>query len=329
MILFWIKFTICTALILIAGKRVAKYGDIIAEKTGLSGLWIGIILVAVATSLPEMFTGVGSIVFVDAPDLTVGNLLGANTYNLLNIALLDFLYKDYPLLSILSSGQILVASLSLIPVAVVAGGIFMASRTYTLSIFHVSIYSIILFTLYLAFTRVIFRFEKDRQVVAEGEKYERLPLKKACIFYGFSAAVIIASGIWLSYIGDELSRILNLKENFVGNIFLGFATSLPEITVSVAALRIGAKELAVANLLGSNLFNMTIIFVDDLLYKKPIFDILTERHIITSLVVILMTIVVIAGMSRRPGNKTRLGLSSYAVVLIIIFILGAYINFIL
>jgi cation:H+ antiporter len=88
MILIWLKFAICAAIIFFSGKRVAKYGDIITEKTGLGGLWIGVILVAIATSLPEIFTGVGSTVFVNAPDLTVGNLFGANSYNLLNISLL-------------------------------------------------------------------------------------------------------------------------------------------------------------------------------------------------------------------------------------------------
>ena len=92
-----LKFVVCAAIIFYSGKRVAKYGDIIAEKTGLGGLWIGVILVAIATSLPEIFTGVGSTVFVNAPDLTVGNLFGANTYNLLNISLLDFLNKGSPL----------------------------------------------------------------------------------------------------------------------------------------------------------------------------------------------------------------------------------------
>ena len=85
----WIKFVICAGLILFAGMRVARYADIIADKTGLSRLWIGVLLVAVATSLPEMFTGIGSVTLLDAPNLAVGNLMGANAYNLLNIALLD------------------------------------------------------------------------------------------------------------------------------------------------------------------------------------------------------------------------------------------------
>ncbi|MFA5275660.1 MAG: sodium:calcium antiporter, partial [Candidatus Omnitrophota bacterium] len=118
MAIVWLKFIVCAVIILISGKRVAKYGDAIAEKTGLGGLWIGVILVSIATSLPELFTGVGSTVFVNAPDLTVGNLFGANTYNLANISILDAMHKGGPLLSSVSTGQLLTAGLSLIPVVI-------------------------------------------------------------------------------------------------------------------------------------------------------------------------------------------------------------------
>lgn len=333
----WTKFIVCSALIFFAGRRVAKYGDVIAEKTGLGGLWIGVVLVAVATSLPEIFTGVGSIVFIDAPDLTVGNLFGANTYNLLNIAFLDFLHKGSPLLSVVSSGQLLIAGLSIIPLLIAGIGIFLSLRLPAFNIFHISIYSLLILFSYLVCVRIIFKFEKNQKMLKELQeeaeevfKYKEISLKKAYLFYGLSAALIVAAGIWLAYIGDELAKNLGLGQNFIGSLFLGFSTTLPEITVSVAALRLGAKEMAVANMLGSNLFNMSIIFINDLLYRKaPIFKVLSANHILTAFVVVFMTCVVICGLVLKPKNKTKLGLSNYALVLIAVFILGAYLNFIL
>lgn len=341
MIVIWLKFIICTVLILLAGKRVAKYGDVIAEKTGLGGLWIGLVLVSVATSLPELFTGIGSVVFLDAPNLTMGNLFGANTYNLLNIALLDFLNKGAPLLSTLSKGVLLTAGLSLVPLLVAAAGIFLSSQIPQFSFAHVSIYSILILVLYLVSTRIIFKFETGHQEIqkklqretkkeAETFKYDHIPLKKAYLFYGLSAVVIIGAGIWLAYIGEELAGLLGLGQNFVGSLFIGFTTTLPEITVSVIALRLGAKELAIANMLGSNLFNIAIIFINDLLYKKaPIFNVVSRNHIFTAFIAVVLTLVVIAGLVTKPKRKTRLGLSSYALVLIVVFIIGAYINFVL
>lgn len=330
MLFIWIKFIICTVLILLAGKRVAKYGDVIAEKTGLGGLWIGVVLVAVATSLPELFTGIGSVVFVNAPDLTIGNLFGANTYNLLNIALLDFLHKGCPLLSILSKGQLLTCGLGLLPLLAAIAGIFLSLQVPQLSFAHVSIYSILILILYLVSTRIIFKFEKGRTSPPQIFKYEKISLKKAYLFYGLSAGVIVGAGIWLAYIGKDLAGLLGLGQNFIGSLFIGFTTTLPEITVSIIALRLGAKELAIANMFGSNLFNMSIIFINDLLYKKaPIFNVVSGKHIFTALIAVVMTLVVMAGMAIKPNKKTRLGLSSYAIVLIGIFIIGAYINFVL
>ncbi len=338
MIIVFVKFAICAAVILYCGKKVARYGDAIAEKTGLGGLWIGVILVSIATSLPELFTGVGSTVFVNAPDLSVGNLFGANTYNLVNIATLDFMYKGAPLLSSVSTGQLLTAGLSLIPLSIAAVGIFLSPKLPQISFANISLYSILIFVSYLICARTIFRFEKKQRQISDELhkeekvvfKYDMISLKTACIRYAIAAIFIAGAGIWLAYLGEEMARLLNLGQNFIGSLFLGFATTLPEITVSLAALRLGAKELAVANMVGSNLFNITIIFINDVLYRKaPIFEVLSEHHIFTAFIVIFMTVIVTAGMILKPKKKTKLGLSNYAIGLIIVFIIGAYINFLL
>jgi len=338
MMFVWLKFVICTAIILFTGKRVARYGDAIAEKTGLSGLWIGVILVSVATSLPELFTGIGSTVFVNAPDLTVGNLFGANTYNLANITILDFIHKGSPLLSSVSSGQLLTSGLSLIPLTIAVAGIFLSKQLPQITFMNISLYSVLIIVSYLACTRKIFKFEQKQQKILKELhreenilfKYNSISLRTACIRYVLSAFIIAGSGIWLAYIGDDLARFLGLGQNFIGSLFLGFATTLPEITVSIAAIRLGAKELAVANMLGSNLFNMAIISLNDVFYRKaPIFRVISQQHIFTAFIVILMTIIVISGLILKPKKKTRFGLSVYSIMLIMIFIVGIYINFIL
>jgi len=59
--LFWLGFIVCTSLIVYSGTKLAKYGDIIAEKTGLGRTWIGVVLMASVTSLPELVTGISSV----------------------------------------------------------------------------------------------------------------------------------------------------------------------------------------------------------------------------------------------------------------------------
>jgi len=305
-----IKFIICAGIIFVAGRGVARYGDVIAEKTGLGGVWIGLILVSVATSLPELFTGVGSIIFVKEPDLTVGNLFGANAYNMLNIGLLALIYRfrtnGRSLLADVSKGELITAGSSLAPIMIATFAIILAtSGARAPEIANISVFSIAILASYIVLAYIIFRFEKgERELKREEkileEKYSGITLKKAYAGYAVAAAVIIASGIWLSYIGDEISRVAGLGESLTGSFFLGLATTLPEITVSVAALLIGAREIAIANMLGSNLFNMTILFVDDALYREaPLFQAVSPAHIVTGCFVMAMTAAVIIMMARK------------------------------
>lgn len=325
----WLKFIVCAGLIFFAGRVVAKYADVIAEKTGLSQLWIGVILVASATSLPELFTGVGSVVFMNAPDLTVGNLFGANSYNLLNIGVMDLFHRGGPLLGAVSSGQILTAVFTLVPLMLATAGILFSKSGMSWSAGNIGIFSIAIFISYCVATRAIYNFEKRREKPAATKKYIGISPKKAYIYYGAATAVIVASGVWLAYIGKELAGISHLNESFIGSLFLGFVTTLPEITVSIAALFIGAREIAVANMLGSNLFNMTIIFIDDILYRKaPILQAVSPDQVRQASVVMAMTAIIILAMATRPKRKF-FNISWYVPVIFIIFLVGAYLGFIM
>ena len=326
MYIIWLKFAICAGCIFIAGRNLAKYADVIAEKTNISRLFIGFVLVAVATSLPELITGIGSVVFVDSPNLAVGNVLGANSYNLLNIGLLDVLYKGGPLLSAIGVGQILVAGLSLIPLGLALIAIVISKNVF--SIWNIGIFSIAILISYFIIIKVIYNSEKKKKVKKElSKKYDNISLKKACFYYALAALAIVASGIWLAYIGKEMSIKLNLGESFIGSLFLGFVTTLPEITVSVAALFIGAKEIAIANMFGSNLFNIAIIFIDDIFYRKaPILKVVSKDNILMACVVMAMTALVIVAMATKAKKKI-FGISWYVPLLLAIFLFGAYLSF--
>src|ERR671924_1870012 len=93
----WIQFGLCTAIILVAGTQLSKYGDIIAEKTGLSRTWVGVILMASVTSLPELITGISSVTVYDLPNIAAGDVIGSCMFNILIIALLDYKIDATPL----------------------------------------------------------------------------------------------------------------------------------------------------------------------------------------------------------------------------------------
>ena len=89
----WLLFLASAAVIVFAGTKLTQYGDRISDLTGLGGLWIGVVLMAGATSLPEIFTDV-SAALIDAPDLAAGDLFGSNMANMLILGIIDLMYRQ-------------------------------------------------------------------------------------------------------------------------------------------------------------------------------------------------------------------------------------------
>lgn len=325
----WIKFIFCILIIFFSGRKVAKYGDIIAEKTGLGGVWIGLVVLAMLTSLPELFTGVSAIRLVDAPDLTIGDLLGANMFNMFNLALLDIVHRNSSLLAVVGRTHRLTGVFSLLLVLLVAISILISNRFYAMGIGWIGWYTPLIILLYFVFIRIIFLSERRQsslQEVGLELTYREKSAGRVYLYFIISAAFIIGAGVWLPFIGDEIAQVYGWGQSFVGSLFLAFTTTLPEITVSFAAMRIGANDMAVANMIGSNLFNMTIIPVDDLLFLKgPVLAAVSESHLVTAFTVMLMTMIFIAGLSFKPRRFLRL--SWWNSSLILLFFLGAYFSF--
>jgi len=325
--LVWIKFIFCLLIIFFTGRKVAKYGDIIAERSGLGGAWIGLVLLASLTSLPELFTGVSAVTLVDAPDLTIGNVLGANMFNMFNLALLDIAHRNSSLLAVVSRTHQLTGMLSLLLILVAAISIFISNNYCTMGMGWLGWYSPVIILLYLIFVRIIFLFER-RQVAPKAAVpvYEVKPRERIYLPFAISSVFIIGAGIWLPFIGDEIAQAYGWGQSFVGSLFLAFTTTLPELTVSFAAMRIGANDMAVANMIGSNLFNLTIIPIDDLLYTKmPILAAVSGSHLLIAATVMLMTVIFIATLHFKPGRFIRLSWGTFT--LIVLFFLGAYFSF--
>jgi cation:H+ antiporter len=138
---------------------------------------------------------------------------------------------------------------------------------------------------------------------------------------------IIGAGIWLATIGDEIAEATGWGQSFVGTLFLAFTTTLPEMTVSFTAVRIGASDMAVGNMIGSNLFNMAILPVVDIIYTKgPILARVSDGNLVTGLAVIVMTSLFIIGLRFVPRRFFRL--SWLSICLIVLFLVSAYFSFI-
>ena len=311
--LLWLQLGATAAVILIASQFLARSADTVAEKTGLGRSFVGVVMLATATSLPEMGTGISAIVLVDAPDLAAGDAFGSNLFNLMIIGLADLYWRNGPVLTAVRFTSIVVAALGAGLIALAIGTIYVHNATDAMSTWYISPVSVVMMVAFLAAMLLVYRHSQGgdpsgQAEAAEAEahaNYADQSLPKAFVIYFASAAVVVAAAVWLAMKGDEVAHAMGWEASFMGTQFLAISTSLPEIATSFAALRLNAPDLAITNVLGSNLFNMGfVLFVDDLVYSQGVvWSNVSEVHILTGLIAILMTAVVIVGVLTRPRAK--------------------------
>ncbi len=305
--LLWLGFIICTSLIVYSGTRLSKYGDIIAEKTGLGRTWIGLVLMATVTSLPELVTGLSSVTYANVPDIAVGDVLGSCVFNMLIIAFLDAAYRPMPISTKAHYGHVLSAGFGILLICIVAISLFFGNRILPLG--WIGPYTLLIVLVYFIAMKVLFVYEKKqisdfvKEMVME-LKYEGISTKTAIVNYAFNALIVITAAIFLPKIGEGIAESTGLGQTFVGNIFIALSTSLPEVVVSMAAVKIGAIDLAIGNLFGSNIFNILILAIDDIFFiNGPILSHVSQTHIISALSAIAMSIIAVIGLTYRAEKK--------------------------
>ena len=326
--MIWFQFVLCLGIVLFAGTKLARYGDVIAEKTKLGRIWIGLVLIAVITTMPELVTSVSSVALVQSPDLALGTLLGSCCFNLSILALLDILHSRTPVLSVASPRHVISAAWGALLIAIAAAGIIAAGRFPFMALGWVGIPSIAIVILYLLGMWWMFHRERSQRLQTASpspRQYDSFTTGAVWIRFALAAAAVIAAGIWLSFIGDEISKTTGWGGTFVGSLFLAITTSAPELVVAITALRMGAVDLAVADILGANMLNMaTVMWIDLADGQGSVLAFVSSDHLIVASVAVLMSLLVLAGLRFRQRRKTLKVASWYVPFLIGLYVLGAY-----
>jgi len=321
--LAWIAFIACLLIILYAGIKLARYGDTIADKTGLGGIWVGMILLAGITSIPELATSISATAFVGSADLATGTLFGSNLFNLAILALLDMAHPAMPLLSVIKPRQALLAW-GVVIVTIIGGiGVLFRDSFADISLGWVSIVSILLLVTYALIIWRISRLEnKDNDDnVIKNECNQSL--KSVWIRFSIAAIAVIVGGIGIAFAGDAIAEQTGLEASFVGSLLLAIGTSAPELVVAFAALKIGNTEMALADILGSNIFNIAIIFFADIFYTEgQIFADTSNVHLITAGAGISMALLVILGLRYKQKQKAFNLFGWYTPLLLVLYIGG-------
>ncbi|PTQ12186.1 cation transporter [Sphingomonas oleivorans] len=322
----WSKFLICALLIGLAGPVLTRSGDAIARLTGLSRSWIGLVLLATATSLPELFTGISAVAAAGAPNIAVGDALGSCVFNLLLLVLLDALSRDEPVYRRVDQGHILTAAFGIILIGFVGAFLLIGRGALDIRLGHVSIYTPFLILLYFVAMRAAFFYERRAGTIAfTGEKGTETGLAGAVGRYLAAASIVVGAGVWLPFAGLEIAEVMGWRASFVGTLFIAAATSLPELVVIVAALRLGAVDMAVANLLGSNLFDVLVIAIDDIAYTDgSLLASASPAHAGSAFAAVIMSGIVIVALLYRPGARFLGIIGWISLSLLVVYLLSSY-----
>jgi cation:H+ antiporter len=310
-------FLVAASAVVLAGTLLARAADAIAHHTGIGRLWVGSVLLAAATSLPELMIDV-SAVRLGAPDLAVGDLFGSSLANMLILAGLDLAFPRKRVLAQATLDHALAACLA---ISLNAAAALLILVRFDASAGGISAGSVLLAVAYLAGTRAVYR-QVRRGGVAESAVpattgRTALSLRGAVARFAVGALVVLVAAPVLAAAARELAALTGLGQTFLGTWLVGLTTSLPELVSSLAAIRLGAFDLAVGNLFGSNAFNMLIFPVLDLAEPRgSIFAVVDPGHVVSGIsAVVLMSLGLAAIVYRAERRFAMLEPSSLLMLL--------------
>jgi cation:H+ antiporter len=269
-------FVVSAAVLVAAGTALARSGDEIATRTGMGGLLVGVLLASVATSLPEIVAA-SSAAAADAPDLAVADLFGAGMSNMAVLAIIDLITRRrlWPAVEL---GHARVASMAM---ALTALAVLAIATPGTGRIGWVGTDSLAIAGLYAASVAWIRRSRTGEEVgaaeaggpvplglAAEAAARDAAELAGPVLRFALATTFIFLSAPTAAVSAKGIAATTGLGEGFVGVALLAIATTLPELITALAAVRIGAYDLAVGNLFGSCAFNMSVLLFTDLAYSR-------------------------------------------------------------
>ncbi len=321
--MIWGQFIIAATIIIVSGYKLSQYGDQIAKRTGLGKTFLGIVLFSTVTSLPELTVCITSTSVVGAPDLAIGNIFGSNLFNLLLIAVLDIVQGRGAILDLLSPSHVLAASLGILLTGLT---ILSIGLGLSFNLGFLGVESIILILVYALGIKILYRYEtSDSQQRSPEVQVSEGSTRGIAVylFFAIGALAIVGAGFWLSVTADAIAQATGWGRSFIGSFMLAIVTSLPELAVGIPLVKMRAFDMAIGNLLGSNIFNIAIIPLADIAFTKgAILANVSGNHILTAVLGIVMTNIVIMDLIYKAKKVPwRIGWGS--ISLIALYFLGS------
>lgn len=280
----------------------------LAKRFRIPSVVIGLTIVAFGTSAPELATSL-SAAMKGSNDIAVGNVVGSNIFNTLIV---------------------LGASAAITPIAVSRGVI---ERDFPLSIFAAVLLAVlsldtvlfgkeqmeigrfdglILLVCFAAFLYLTVRQGLKGRAENEEEEIEALPLWKSLLFIALGLGAIVLGAAWAVDGAKAIAKVAGMSDALIGLTIVAFGTSLPELVTSVVAARKGESDIAVGNVVGSNIFNIFLILgASGTILPMTMDDSYVFDMIVLSLVMILSYI---------PIARTKKVSRSFGIIMIVAYV---------
>jgi len=321
--MIWLIFLISATVLVLAAMKLAEYGDVIAYRTNLGGMFIGTLLMAGATSLPEFLTAINSLQ-QDVLGLAAGNMLGSNMFNMLLLGLLGLVFFKRRVLRRVAMKHALTASVATLLVGLTT---FFILADIDVRIGWLGLDSILIMLAYLGGVWLIRSNDGDSGGDDDGEleEIEGMPaLRHALIGFAMASAVLVAASPFLVSSSAEIAEITGLGAGFVGSVLVALITSLPELIAVIAAVRISAYDMAVGNLFGSNIFNMFALGFTDVFYTQGRFlGAIDPKFALVGLLGLLLTCLGLIGNQARLERRIWL-VEIDALLLVVGYFVGVW-----
>ncbi|MFP4654616.1 MAG: sodium:calcium antiporter [Methanohalobium sp.] len=320
-----------TAVIGVAGTYLSRTADQFADITGLGEVLLGAMFLGATTSMAGIITSVTA-AFQNYPELAISNAMGGIVAQTSFLAIVDITYRKANLehasasYENLMQGMLLVIMLSFILLVMVAPNIGILD-------FHPA--SLVLILIYVLGLRLVsksrnvpmWKPRKTPETIEDIPKHtetEKINLKTLSIRFLILAVSVAISGYMVAESGIVIAQETGLSESFVGSLFTAVSTSLPELIVTVSAVRYGALTLAVSNIIGGNSFDVLFVAFSDFAYLQgSIYHALSYSQVFIIVLTLLITSVLIMGLLDR--EKNGIGNIGWESFLIILLFVGGYI----
>jgi len=314
------------AIIAVAGTYLTKAGDRLADQTGWGEAVIGGILLGAVTSLSGITTSVTAAVDGLA-QLSMSNALGGIAAQTLFIAVADLTYRranlEHASASVpnLMQGSLLILMLTLAAFIII-------NPEWTAWFFNPA--SVILIGIYIAGNYIVKNARKypmweaidtDEMVGDIPDKEDEEPIKITLIKFILGALIVGVAGFFVAKAGMAIAEKSPLSESFVGALFTAVATSLPELVVSIAAVRQGALVMAMGNIIGGNSFDILFLAFADFAYTEgSIYHDGGDSQLYILMLALLLNAILILGMlHRQKHGLAKSGWESFTIIGMFIF----------